>query len=51
MTVWGTGGGGRELSLQLPGTTTSTLHTDTLDYVPSASIYKVIKMDNYERMY
>jgi len=37
MTVWGPG---RDVSLQLPGTTTSTLHTDTLDYIPSHNIYK-----------
>ena len=36
MTIWGAGG--RDLSLHLPGTTTSTLHTETLDYIPS--IYK-----------
>lgn len=35
MTVWGVGRG-----LQLPGTTTSTLHTDTIDYRPSSAVYK-----------
>lgn len=36
MTMWGAG---RDISLHLPGTATSTLHTDTLDFIPS-HVYK-----------
>jgi len=38
MTVWGAG---QDLSLHLPETATSTLHTDTLSYIPAnTNIYK-----------
>ena len=38
MTVWGSG---QDLSLHLPETATSTLHTDTLSYIPAnTNIYK-----------
>ena len=37
MNMWGRGS---EISLHLPDTATSTLHTDTIDYVRGTDIYK-----------
>lgn len=39
MTVWGVS---KEVSMHVPGTATSTLHTDTIDYVRGTDIYKLV---------
>jgi len=39
MTVWGVS---KEVSMHMPGTATSTLHTDTIDYVRGTDIYKLV---------
>lgn len=46
MNMWGRGS---EISLHLPDTATSTLHTDTIDYVRGTDIYKM--SDDSEVLY
>lgn len=48
MTVWGVS---KEVSMHMPGTATSTLHTDTIDYVRGTDIYKLVSDAQESMMY
>jgi len=48
MTVWGVS---KEVTMHMPGTATSTLHTDTIDYVRGTDIYKLVSDGQESVMY